>query len=309
MKTQPLKRREFLKTGLKWGAVAVTAPLFSWPQLLQADPAIQYPDLVAIKNGEPEAMFDRAIEAMGGIQRFVRKGQTVIVKPNIGWAREPETGANTHPGLVRRIIEHCLQAGARKVYVFDNTCNNWKACYQQSQIEAMAKAAGATVAPAHDERYYQEITIPGAVTLKKVKVHELIPDCDVFINVPVLKHHGSTRLTIAMKNLMGAVWDRGYYHHRGLHQCIADFGLYCKPTLNVVDAYRVTTANGPQRARPEDVKLMRALLISSDMVAIDAAAAKLFGSDPQTIDYIVMGQAHKLGEMNLERLNIQRLTL
>ena len=266
-------------------------------------------DLVAVRNGEAADMFEKGIQALGGMQSFIRKGQTVVVKPNIGWAREPETGADTNPALVKRIVEHCYQAGAKKVFVFDNTCHNWKKCYTLSQIEASARDAGATVAPGNDERYYEEVRIAGAKTLKKTKVHELILDSDVLINVPVLKHHSGSGLTIAMKNLMGVVWDRGYYHLHGLQECIADFCLYRKPDLNIVDAYRVTMDNGPQRARPEDISLKKSLLISKDIVAADAAAAKIFGAEPESIDHIRLGYEKNIGNIKLSELNIKRIAL
>ena len=157
------------------------------------------------------------------------------------WAR---TAVLTISGCdVKRIVEHCVKAGAKTVYVFDHTCNNHQRCYANSGIEDAAKAAGATIVPAHAKTYYKDISIAKAEVLKSVKVHEKILESDVFINVPVLKHHGSSHLSVAMKNLMGIVWDRGFYHGNGLHQCIADFCLFRKPDLNIVDAYRVTMRN------------------------------------------------------------------
>ena len=167
------------------------------------------PDLVAVKNGDPEALFDRGIEALGGMGRFVKKGQTVVVKPNIGWNVPPERAANTNPRLVRRIVEHCRQAGAKAVYVFDNTCDNWRDSYRTSGIEQAVKDAGGKLAPGNSEGYFQKVIVAKGRRLREVKEHELILQSDVFINVPVLKSHGGARLTVAMKNLMGIVWDRG----------------------------------------------------------------------------------------------------
>src|SRR5690606_37119210 len=135
-------------------------------------------------------------------------------------------------------------AGAKDVFVFDNTCDNWVKCYANSGIERAAKDAGAKVVGGNTENYYQLVTVNG-VSLKTAKVHELVLSSDVFINVPILKHHSSTRITVSMKNLMGVVWDRGYWHRNNLHQCIADFAAFKKPDLNVVDAYAVMMRNGP----------------------------------------------------------------
>ncbi len=266
-------------------------------------------DLVAVKGGEPDVMFDRAIESLGGMNKFVVKGQTVVVKPNIGWDVIPDKGANTNPKLLSRIIGHCLDAGAKDVFVFDHTCDNWVKCYKNSGLEAAAKSAGAKVVSGDTEGYYQEIEIPRGVLLKKAKVHELILSSDVFINVPVLKVHDGSRVTVAMKNLMGAVWDRRYWHRNGLHQCIADFATYCKPALNVVDAYTVMNSNGPRGVSIDDVSVMKSLLIARDMVAVDAASAKLLGVDPETVGHIRIANEMKAGTMDLSKLSINRIRI
>jgi uncharacterized protein (DUF362 family) len=271
-------------------------------------PGLPY-DMVAVKGGEPEVMFDEAIAALGGMGVFVKKGQKVVIKPNIGWDVDPERAGNTNPKLVKRIIEHCYQAGAGKVYVFDNTCDNWDKCYSRSGIELAVKDAGGKIVPGNTESYYQSVQIPQGIKLKEAKVHELILDSDVFINVPVLKHHSSSRLTIAMKNRMGEVWDRGYWHRNDLHQCIADFSTFRKPDLNIVDAYRVMLKNGPRGVSFDDVSLMKQLLISPDIVAIDAASAKIFGSEPYDIGYIRIAEEMKIGTANLQSLNIKRIIL
>ena len=305
-----LSRREFFQKSIAFGAAAYGASLVGWPEKLLAQETA-FPDLVAVKNGEPDVMLDKAMTAIGGMSRFVQKGQTVIVKPNIGWNREAETGADTNPLLVKRVVEHCIQAGAKKVYVFDHVIDESAAekTYAISGIAGAAKAAGAVIVPAHDKKYYQEVEIPNATRLKKTSVHELVMETDALINVPVLKHHMASSLTIAMKNLMGIVWDRNAWHSSGLNACIAEFCLYKKPTLNIVDAYAVTMKNGPHRARKEDLDYKKTLLVSPDIVAIDAAATKVFGSDPANISYIKQAHDLGIGNMNLDTLKIERIAL
>ena len=305
-----MKRRDFLKKGigagvaagafLKLGATASSA-FGSNP-----DPSKPY-DLVAVLGGEPAEMFDKAIAAVGGMGKFVKKGQTVVVKPNIGWDTSPERAGNTNPQLVGRIIEHCFQAGAKDVFVFDNTCDEWGRCYKNSGIEDIVKNSGGKIVPGNTENYYKPVTVPNGVKLKDAKVHELILNSDVFINVPVLKHHSSAKLTIAMKNLMGIVWDRRFWHRNDLHQCIADFATWRKPDLNIIDAYRVMTRNGPRGVSEADIVIKKSLILSTDMVAADAAAAKIFGSEPSTIPYIKIAHEMGVGNMNLEELNIERI--
>jgi len=290
-------------------ASAVTAPGLLLPRRGMAADEVGIPDLVAVKDGEPPAMLDKAMGAIGGMGLYVKKGQTVVVKPNIAWNRGPELGANTDPALVKRVVEHCMNAGAKKVYVLDHTVNKSADCYKKSGIEAAARDGGAVVVPADQEGRYQEVEVPGGKTLKKTAVHEQILEGDVLINVPVIKHHGSAQVTISMKNLMGAIWDRRFYHKAGLHDCIAEFCLFRKPDLNIVDGYRVTLRNGPQRARPEDVVTKKMLIVSADCVAADTAAAKIQGADPAKVGHITRAAELKIGRNDLSALSIERITV
>jgi uncharacterized protein (DUF362 family) len=308
-----MNRREFIRRSLTTGVVTGSAltfgnfsHLFAYPSKSIFDKPF---DLVAIKGDEADVMFDKGIQSLGGMQAFVKKGQTVVVKPNIGWDAIPEKAANTNPALIKRIIQHCLEAGAKDVYIFDHTCDNWKRCYSNSGIESAVKDAGGKIVSGESEGYYQSVTVSNGKKLTEAKVHELILESDVFINAPILKHHSGADLTISMKNLMGIVWDRGYWHRNNLHQCIADFASYRRPDLNIVDAYFVMKRNGPRGVSTEDVLSIKSQIISTDIVAADAAAAKLFGSNPDEINYIKIAHEMKIGNMNLEQLNINRIKL
>ncbi len=305
-----MKRREFLRKGIFYslsGSLMAFAGGFSGRLFGQGS---TYPDLVAVRGADPVTMYKRGIEEIGGMGRFVRRGQTVVVKPNIGWDVSPERAANTNPDLVKAIVESCYEAGARRVLSFDNTCDNWRLSYQNSGIEDAVRSADGQMVPGNQERYYHQVDIPGAKRLKDVKVHELILESDLYINVPVLKHHGSTSLTIAMKNLMGIVWDRRFWHRNDLHQCIADFCLYKrKPQLNIVDAYFVMTRNGPRGTSTADLTRMESLLISPDIVAVDAASTLLFGSNPKDIGYLRIAEEMGVGTLDLSKRNIERIYL
>ncbi|MEW6507985.1 MAG: DUF362 domain-containing protein [Bacteroidota bacterium] len=305
-----MKRRNFLKTAGLLSGAALVKPGFYGNLFARNSYSTQNYDLVAIKGGEPDTMFDEAIKQFGGMKSFVKKNQKVVVKPNIGWDVIPELGANTNPKLVGRVVQHCFDAGAKEVYVFDHTCDDWRRCYANSGIERAVKEAKGTMVPGNSESFYKEVEVKKGKKLTKAKVHELILDCDVFINVPILKHHSSTRLTINMKNLMGIVWDRGYWHRNNLHQCIADFATYDrKPDLNIVDAYYVMMRNGPRGVSKADVSTMKSQIISTDMVAADAAAAKLFGAEPDTIPYIKYAAEMSVGRIDLNSLQIKRIIL
>lgn len=303
-----MDRREFLNKGVGAGLMAGIALGFGKLDELTAAPVAGKPvDLVAVKGGEPDVMFDKAIAALGGMSAFVKKGQKVVVKPNIGWDKKPEMGANTNPVLVKRIVEHCIKAGASEVYVFDMTCNDWQKCYQNSGIKEAVEQAGGKMVPANNESYYKEVSIAGGKKLKTEKVHQLVLEADVFINVPVLKHHGGGILSVCMKNLMGIAWGRGQWHKIDLQQCIADFSTHHKSTLNVVDAYRVMKSHGPQGVSESDTVVMKSLLIAPNAVVADAAAAKLWGIEPEKVPHIKLAAEMGVGSMSLESLNIVKL--
>ena len=305
-----MKRREFvwksLGAGLAAGSAMVMSPYAK--AIGKGLPAAAY-DLVAVKGGMPGQMFDAAIQSLGGMEKYVKKGQSVVIKPNLGWDATPERAANTNPELVGRIVEHCLSAGAREVLVFDHSINEWTRCYKNSGVEKAVKDAGGKMVAGNSQGSYQEIEIEGAKKLKKTLVHELILESDVFINVPVLKHHGGAGLCVSMKNLMGAVWDRKFWHANDLHQCIADFTLAVKPDLNIIDAYQVLMRNGPRGVSQADVAEMKSLIIGEDMVAADTAAAKLFGKEPAQVDHIRKADEMGIGSMDLSGLSINRIMM
>lgn len=306
-----MKRRDFIIKSVAAGVVSGT--LFSlgkWTPLMASEgmKAGAF-DLVAIKNGDPVAMFDAGIAALGGMKTFVKPGQTVVVKPNIGWDAIPERAANTNPDLVGRIVKHCVDAGAKKVMVFDNTCDEWTRCYKNSGIEKAVKDNGGRIVSGKNKAQYREVSIAKGVKLKKAKVHELILDSDVFINVPVLKNHGGAKMSLSMKNLMGVVWNRKYWHIHDLQQCIADFATFRNPDLNVVDGFRAMMRNGPRGVSVADVEEKKYQLISTDMVAIDTAATKVFGIETEIVKHIGLAEKMGVGTTDLDSLNIKRITI
>lgn len=272
-------------------------------------------DLVAVKGGNsPADLFKSGISQMGGIQKFVKRGGSVLIKPNIGWDRSPEYGANTNPDLVEAVITECYKAGASKVYIFDHTCDQWQNCYKKSGIEKASSRAGAELVPASSTDYFVKTAIPRGRVLKEALVHKLFLQCDTVISIPVLKHHSSTTLTASMKNLMGVVWDRGEWHRRDLHQCIADFSTLRKPDLIIIDGWRVMTKNGPRGYSAADTELMKYLFISTDPVAADSASAMVLAKtsgikSPSDIRYIRIAGEMGLGRNDLTKMNIKRITL
>jgi uncharacterized protein (DUF362 family) len=304
-----MKRRDFLIKGAGLGLAGALIPNFGGLNAVGLPAEEGKYDLAAVRGGEAADMFEKAMEALGGMGKFVKSGQKVLVKPNIGWDVPPERAGNTNPDLINRIVKSCFDAGASEVVVFDHTCDQWDRCYRNSGLEEAARSAGANVVPGNNESFYQEVSIPGGKSLQKAKVHRKLLEADVFINVPVLKHHGSTTVSLAMKNLMGVIWDRGFYHGNDLSQCIADFLTYRKPDLNIIDGYRMMTRNGPRGVSVSDVADLRALIAGKDIVAVDAAATMMFGEKPQDIKHIRIANEMGLGSMDLQNLAIKRIKM
>lgn len=309
-----MKRRDFIKTTAAAGVAALTfdklqAAITSNNMMVEAAP-----DMVAVMGGEPAQLLERALKEMGGIEKYVKKGQSVVIKPNIGWDKKPDFAANTNPELIEALVKQCFKAGAKKVSVFDHTCDNWQKCYENSGIEKAAKVAGAMVLPGNDETYYKEVAIPQGQKLKSTKIHQALLEADVWFNVPVLKNHGGAKMSIAMKNYMGIIWDRGYFHSNDLQQCIADICTWNKkPTLNIVDAYRCMRKNGPQGRSVSDTSVLKTLIVSTDIVAADTAAIGLFNQvekiNINEVGHVANGEKLKLGTQNLNNLNVKRIKL
>ncbi len=313
-----MKRRDFFKTTAMMGAASALSVNFEGLQaaLLSNKMSVEKaPDLVAVMGGEPEDMLEKALNALGGMERFVKKGQKIVIKPNIGWDRKPELAANTNPKLISTLVKKCLDAGAQKVTVFDHTCDNWQKCYESSGISEAVKEAGGIVLPGNDEKYYKkEIQLPNGVVLKSAKIHDALDEADAWINVPVLKNHGGAKFTCCMKNYMGIVWDRRFFHQNDLQQCIADICTWSKkPVLNIVDAYRIVFQNGPQGRNESDVALVKSLIASSDIIAADTAALSFFNQvkklDMEAVTHITKGEALKLGTTRLDDIQIERIKM
>ncbi|MTK53690.1 DUF362 domain-containing protein [Paludibacter sp.] len=310
-----MKRRDFLLSAAITG-VASTLRFYKLEAALQNNKVrvTSTPDLVAVMGGEPAAMLDKALAKFGGVQAFVKKGQTVVIKPNIGWDKSPNLAANTNPELVKALVKKCLAAGAKKVQVFDHTCQQWDNCYRNSGIKAAVESAGGEMLPANDGSHYQKVALPNGVRLKEAMIHKALLECDVWFNMPILKNHGGAKMSISMKNYMGIVWDRGFFHSSDLQQCIADICTYPKrPALNIVDAYRILYKNGPQGRNESDTAILKTLIVSPNIVAADTASIKFFNQvekmDINAVGHIAKAEALHLGTRNLDSLKIERIKM
>jgi len=264
--------------------------------------------LFVAEGNEPALMTRAALQEIGGLTSLIKEGDTVVIKPNIGWDRTPEQAANTNPQVVKELIIQCLKAGAKTVKVFDRTCNDARKCYKNSGIGAVAEEAGANVSYVDEaDSFYENVTAGNGVTLKTIPVYKDIIKADVIINVPVLKHHSLAGLTISMKNLMGVLGgDRGDVHS-GIHDKLSDLTRIIPVELVVVDAYRILTAHGPSGGNLKDVRMGNQIIVSTNPVMADAWASKLFGIKPEDNKFLKVAYGQGLGEINIDKMKVKKI--
>ena len=298
-----MNRRDFLKASLAAGAALSLST--GMDPFLRDIGAAEAPDLAVASGKSPGAVTRAAIDALGGMRKFVSRGDIVVVKPNIGWDRTPEFAATTNPEVVAALVKLSLEAGAKKVKVLDNPVNDARRCYRQSGILAAAEAAGAEVVYP-DSRKFRDTKIGGG-TIKSWPLYTEAIEADRIINVPIAKTHGTSTLTLGMKNWMGVMggW-RGRIHQR-IHESLVDVSLFLKPSLVVLDAVRILTGNGPQGGDLADVKRLDTVIAGADQVAVDAYGATLFGINGADIGFIRLAHEAGLGTMDLAKVRLKKI--
>ncbi len=249
---------------------------------------------IASSSRDPAELTRRAIAALGGMERFVTRGDVVAVKPNIGWDRLPVHAANTNPAVVAEVVRLAFKAGAKTVVVTDVSCNEAQRCFQRSGIWSAAHAVGATVVLPAEHRF-RSMHLGGEI-LQEWPVFTPLVSADRVINVPVAKHHNLARYTGAMKNWYGILGGRRNRLHQDIEVSIADLATFLRPTLTVLDATRVLLRNGPQGGNVDDARDLHQVIASTDPVAVDAYGATLIGERPERIGYLALGRERGLGD-------------
>lgn len=300
-----MKRRRFLKTA---SLGTISAGFIPYLPDVTDTPQKNFPDVVSVENGEPEDLLIAACKEMGGLDRFISKGDVVVIKPNMGWDRVPELGANTNPQLISKLTELCFTAGAKQVKIFDRTCNNPLRCYSNSLIERHGSQAGADVLHIRPN-YYINQALPNGKLLREWPIYKEYLEADKVINVPIAKHHSMSGVTLGLKNLMGVMGgDRGSLHSDFASKLI-DIVETIKPTLTIIDAYRILLRNGPQGGNPADVKLAKTLIMSPCTVCADIASLNLFDLQPDQVAHIQEAINRKMALYDPDHLNIKKITL
>lgn len=299
--TQPkgVSRRDFLKLTVAGGAaLMLPVPLMAAPHAS---------DVWVIHSTDPEAMMGTCLDVIRQNGGLGGKAGKLALKVNAAWARTPKQGANTHPVLVETFLKGARKLGMSTLDVPEHPCNRAAQAFERSGISSAVKEAGGTMYDMKSEnKLFREVQIPKGKKLKTAKVTQHFLEADVIVNMPVAKHHGGATLSMAMKNWMGAVEDRRFWHRNDLHQCIADFSSFMRPHWTVVDATRCMLDRGPQ-GPAKNMKHPNLLIVSKDQIAADAYATMLFDKKPEDIGYLKAAGAMKLGMIDLDAMAIHKI--
>jgi uncharacterized protein (DUF362 family) len=300
---QTITRRKFLKTAAAGMALGlVGTPSFSFAK-------DEY-DLTVI-SGEPVAATKKALEAMGGISRFVKRGQRVVLKPNMSFSRTPESATTTHPLVVATVAQACIEAGAPQVLVLDHTLHRAELCLERAGIrEACKNIPKVHVLALQERTFFREVKIPNGKVLESVEVVKEISDGHVLINIPVAKSHSATGVSLGMKGLMGLIWDRESFHSQyNINQAIADLGTVIKPQLTILDATRALVSGGP--GGPGEVRKPNLIIAGIDPVAVDSYGVSIvpwYGQSfkGRQVEHLLAAYQKGLGKIDIDQLRVFR---
>jgi uncharacterized protein (DUF362 family) len=301
-----ISRRQFIITT----AAGVAIGLAGYPSFLCAAEEVD----LAVITGEPAAATRKAIEALGGISRFVKQGQRVIIKPNMSFAKSPDFAATTHPLVVVAVARACIEAGAREVLVLDHTLQRAELCLERTGIRDACKqqVPGVHVLAMQDRKFFQEIKIPQGKVLTRVEVLRDILDNAVLISVPVAKSHSATGVSLGLKGLMGLIWDRDSFHSQfNINEGIADLATVIRPHLTILDATRAMATGGP--GGPGDVRKPNLIVAGVDPVAVDSYGVGIvpwYGRNfkGRQVEHLLMAHQRGLGKIDVDNLKIYKGT-
>ncbi len=295
-----MDRRHFLQH-----SVAAVAGAALGVRRLFAETVAPVSRVVAVHGTDIPGMLSRGVEALGGWPAFIRAGKPATLKPNIAWASTPAQAANTNPVLVEACIRACQQAGANSVVLPENPCSPARNSFEMSGMSAVAKRTGAQLYALESDADFVNIPVPRGTVLRQVEVARDVLQTGCLINMPVAKTHGGAGLTLSMKNWLGSVRDRGFFHREGLNECIVDCNTVIRANLIIVDALRIMTTNGPRG--PGRLEAKDQLVFGTDPVAVDAYCATLFDREPFDIAHIRLAHERNLGCGDLSRVAVDHL--
>ncbi|MCC6727834.1 MAG: DUF362 domain-containing protein [Chthonomonadales bacterium] len=332
-RTDHVSRRRLLEyvggaavLGGLYGLTFVDENAIATPRMRAAAKPAGAPDLAVVEGTAADyaAITERAIDEMGGIEKFVRRGDRVVISPNMGWMRTPDQAAATHPDVLRRVVELCQRAGAARITCIDYTLDDWRMAFDICGARDAVRGTRAALLSPTEVAMYRDVDIPGAVPAKAIdgeayasvhrenrvyqKVAREILECDSFLCVPVVKDHEAAVITIAMKKLMGNIWNRKDYHRYGLQECIAELNMALRPNLIVADATRALQTRGPKG--PGEVTVPNQVVAGVDPVAVDSYCTRYLtvkGVTPDQVPHLVLASRLGRGEIDCDRLKVHEI--
>jgi uncharacterized protein (DUF362 family) len=311
---KPVTRRESIKKLVKlWGGLSLagtvsgslTTPV--WSQTASVDKKFIIEGIGQTDGYSVNELTRKVFESAGGAGRFISKGDVVVLKPNLSWARRPEMAATTNPEVLKAVVEICQEAGAKKVRIADNTINDARRCFALSGAGAVARSTGADLIHPRSS-LMKKMNLKGR-SLETWPVLVPLVEADVVINLPVAKHHSLSTLTVGMKNWIGGVGGSRWSLHQDIHQSVVDLANFFQPTITLIDAIRIMTRNGPSGGSTSYVTAKNTLILTNDPVAGDAKAALLFDRKPEKLGFIRLAQSQGLGTFDVQKLAQQKVVL
>jgi uncharacterized protein (DUF362 family) len=301
MDNRLMNRRKFIKKSAEY--TAYTAFGMILPGVFnETARAGRLPDIV-VAMGVPGATTRAAVNALGGMSRFVKAGNKVVIKPNMSFPNPPGWATTTHPDVVRELASMCLEAGAESIFVLDNPLRNAKLSLKRSGIKsAIESLPRSRTEGIESERFYQEVEVPEGIELASTMIMKQVLDADVLIAAPVAKSHSATGLSLSMKGMMGLIFNRRVFHlNMDLNTAVVDLCTVLKPQLTVIDVSRLLSSGGPNG--PGKVLTMNKIVASTDMVAADATTVELgtwYGRKFKARQVKHIRMAHKRGLGNMD---------
>ncbi len=296
-----ISRRDALKLGLAGGAFLMLGDL----KLLAAE--TPRPDVWAITGTDKAKLMEKALAVIhenGGFGKSVSK---LVLKVNAAWARTPDEGANTHPELVKAFLKGCRESGVSNVSIPEYACDSAREAFVKSGIYEAAESNGFKMLSLSDgSKSFAPVDVPDGKSLKKVEIHDEFLNADAVVNMPVAKSHGSAGLSLGMKNWMGSIRDRRFWHKNDLYQCIVDFSTVLRPGWTIIDATRVMMSGGP-KGPSKDMKIANTLIVSKDQLAADSYAAVAFWGSIAKAKYLAMAGEAGLGVCDVNAMNVRKL--
>jgi uncharacterized protein (DUF362 family) len=315
-----LNRREFIERSVKAGTLLAATGAGAWFYYDEKGPSPDeekrlepLPDysltpvtgksLAIVKGTDRKGSARRAVELLGGMERFVKKGEKVLLKPNVAFASSPSMGATTHPDIIEIITELCLQAGAEEVLVMDNPINDPAACFMLTGIKEAADKSGARVLYPQ-KSYFQNYTLEGASLIRAWPLlYGPLREVNRVIGLAPVKSHHRSGASMTMKNWYGLLGGQRNLFHQDIHTIITELALMVKPTLVLLDGMEVMTSNGPTGGSRSDLSRKNTMIASTDQVAADTFGATLLGLAPEDLPHLAMAEKGGAGTTDYESLN------